>query len=730
MKPKPPFSIEKGVKESWKTIAPLWPLSSIIAVNPLQGFEEMTIEQALVEGRIFFQQTELPSRIEGVNRETIKWLQPFFDEGQATFPMPLREKGLYTAWKTLARYDKKLHGGHSENKQWIGDLPDHPLDAITAGLSRLGISEKETTLFLTLLLTTLSGWAAYVKYLTDWKQGKPSYPISQLDYLAVRVIITALKWPEASRLLDWHRSVRAREEKHASLLLPTKEEERYHQGILDQLERQFTSQERKGANAYVKTTAQLVFCIDVRSEPFRRALEQVGPYETLGFAGFFGVPVAIEDKLTGESYPSCPVLLAPKHVVEVEAKDPQKRKTSYERGATIKRFYQTLKYTFSAPFGLVELLGLGSGVWMGIRNFFPHLSHPFKKSAPPLHPKIAISFAEKVSYGEGALRMMGLTEDFAPLVVFCGHGGTTQNNAYASALDCGACAGRHGGANAQVLAEILNDQKVRKELEAKGIKIPDSTLFLGAAHNTTTDACTLYGTEGLDPKKKEEVEALKKDLEEARHINNQVRVARLGLSLDLEAATAHTKKRSGDWSQVRPEWGLAKNGAFIVGPRDLTKDLDLEGRAFLHSYDYQKDGGAQALTTILTAPMVVAQWINTQYLFSMLDNVAYGGGSKVTKNITGKMGIMQGNASDLMQGLPLQSVYKSDCESYHDPFRLMTVVYAPREMLSAVIKEQEVLQKLFKNGWVKLACIDSEERRAYQLGRDLSWSPASSLNPL
>ena len=57
----------------------------------------------------------------------------------------------------------------------------------------------------------------------------------------------------------------------------------------------------------------------------------------------------------------------------------------------------------------------------------------------------------------------------------------------------------------------------------------------------------------------------------------------------------------------------------------------------------------------MTAPMVVAQWINAQYLFSTLDNVSFGAGSKVTQNITGKLGVMQGNASDLMHGLPQQT---------------------------------------------------------------------------
>ena len=128
-----------------------------------------------------------------------------------------------------------------------------------------------------------------------------------------------------------------------------------------------------------------------------------------------------------------------------------------------------------------------------------------------------------------------------------------------------------------------------------------------------------------------------------------------------------------------------------------------------------------SLTTILTAPMVVAQWINAQYFFSTIDNVAYGGGSKITKNITGKIGIMQGNASDLMNGLPLQSVFKSDDEPYHNPVRLLVVVYAPKTKVDETVKEQQILQKLFGNGWVHMICHDPQDKKKYQLNRDLTW---------
>lgn len=701
-------------KTSFAKIAPFWPLKNLIAVNPLQGLEDLPIEEAMKLGAAYFQHSEIPKEMEAVNRETIKWLQAFFDDGQATIPMPLRKNGLYSAWRTLAVHDKKLHGNAAQRQEWLRTLPETSELAIAECLLRLSIAKEDRETFLTLLLTTLPGWAAYVKYRTEWAglDASHPYPVKQSEYLAMRLIITSLLWPEAKQLLEWHK--KALQEPHQSPLETIQKSEiAYRLPLLKKLAAQPLQTPHT-------PEAQLVFCIDVRSEPFRRSLEATGDYQTLGFAGFFGIPVQITDGVTGNSYASCPVLLSPKHEIKEspcghEACDHDRK--GYERITSFKRLYQSVKYTFTTPFALVEGLGIASGAWMALRSLSPSLASKLKSSAinnlrtpQTVEPLLdSITVAEQCAYAEGALIMMGLTSHFAPTVVFCGHGSTTQNNAYATALDCGACGGRHGASNARILAAILNNLEVRNQLAKNGIAIPENTRFIAAEHNTTTDEVTLYG---------DAPETLKANLEKARETNSKTRLEQMQVS----GGDKHkTWLRSQDWAQVRPEWGLARNAAFIVAPRDITASLNLDGRCFLHSYDYTQDPEGRSLTVILTAPMVVAEWINTQYLFSTLDNVAYGGGSKITKNITGKIGIMQGNASDLMTGLPLQSVYASDREAYHEPQRLMCVVYAPRTMIERIVQAQPVLQKLFGNGWVQLACIEPENRKTYFLGRDLKW---------
>jgi uncharacterized protein YbcC (UPF0753/DUF2309 family) len=715
------------VAHSFKTIAPFWPLKNLIAVNPLQGLEELPVEEAIPLGSAYFQQASLPKPMEAVNRQTIKWLQAYVDDGQATLSMPLRTLGLYVAWRQLAIHDTCLHDNDEQKQAWLSTLPENPKQAIQEYLLHLGIAYAEHKKFLTLLLTTLPGWASYIRYRTDWAglDSNHPHPVTQIEYLAMRLIITRLLWPDAKALLTWHQQVRQQVDSKPTVLAQIQQaESKYRLPLLQQLAAQLLNEPRT-------PEAQLVFCIDVRSEPFRRALEATGDYQTLGFAGFFGIPVQITDTVTGESYASCPVLLSPKHTVHespcCSQAERKNDRAAYVRLTKLKQLYQSLKYTFTTPFALIESLGVATGTWMGLRSLAPGLASRLKSRViqsirKPMAVESSLEtlpLADQCAYAEGALRLMGLTHHFAPLVVFCGHGSTTQNNAYATALDCGACGGRHGAPNARILAELLNTAEVRTYLGQKGVSIPDTTRFVAAEHNTTTDEVTLYGDTPS-----EALQKLTQNLAKAQQTNSIERLQQMQKTAGRSGGAAQTWLRSQDWAQVRPEWGLARNAAFIVGPRDLTAALNLEGRSFLHSYDYTQDPTGTSLTTILTAPMVVAEWINTQYLFSTLDNVAFGGGSKITQNITGKIGVMQGNSSDLMTGLPLQSVYASDELAYHQPQRLMTVVYAPRTVLGSIIQAQPVLQKLFGNGWVQLACIEPETRQTYLLTRELLWQEA------
>jgi uncharacterized protein YbcC (UPF0753/DUF2309 family) len=697
-------------------------LQNVIACNPLQGFEDLKFQNALKEGFRFFQRGDIPQKLEIINQITIKWCQVFFDQGQATIKMPNRDKGFYAAWKDLAKFDDQIHQKKSENIETISNLANSSKEAIFNILKGLKLDKNSQEEFLTLLLTTLSGWSAYVKYLEEWSYQKSSD--IEADYLAIRLIITSIIWPEAStELVSWSKEYHYKNRIDEILA----NEKNHREALLKQIESNYSLDKC----SVKKPEAQLILCIDVRSEPFRKSLESCGNYETFGFAGFFGIPTSVTNELTKETYSSCPVLLSPKHNVFEVSTCSKKESLSQAKGHKtlfeIKNFYQSLKYNFTTPLPLAEAMGLWSGGWMLLKTFSPNskkiLHKKFQnalKQQPNSLPEIgSISFEEKLGYAAGALKAIGLVDNFAKIVLLCGHGSQTENNTFATALDCGACGGRHGDVNAKILAKILNEKQVRDGLEKDGIKIPKSTKFIAAKHNTTNDEVEIYdhdclGVKGLDQ--------LKKDLLKAKRINNACRASQMGFDDKKESLEKFFFDRSHSWSEVQPEWGLAKNASFIVAPRSLTKDINLGGRSFLHSYDWRVDEDGAILNLILNAPMIVAQWINSQYLFSTIDNVAFGAGSKITQNIVGKIGVMQGNGSDLMHGLPLQSVYFDDQLPYHKPARLTTLVYAPSDKIDGVIANSPKLQQLFVNEWVFLICINPRDGKKYFLQKDLTWT--------
>jgi uncharacterized protein YbcC (UPF0753/DUF2309 family) len=305
-------------------------------------------------------------------------------------------------------------------------------------------------------------------------------------------------------------------------------------------------------------------------------------------------------------------------------------------------------------------------------------------------------------------------------VLLAGHGSSTVNNPHATGLDCGACAGQTGEASARVVVALLNDPAVRIGLRVRGIEIPDDTWFLAGLHDTTTDAVRLFDTDDVPPAYAQDVAQLRQWLEQAAGLARMERAALLGVAglpdRDLETAV---HQRSRDWSQVRPEWALANNAAFIAAPRQRTAQMDLGGRAFLHEYVWEKDNGFAMLELIMTAPMVVANWINMQYYGSVVDNKRFGSGNKVLHNVTGgAIGVLEGNGGDLRVGLPLQSLHDGR-RWVHEPLRLSVFIEAPESAIDDIIVRHELVRQLVENNWLHLFRIDESggvHRRVYRGG--------------
>ena len=387
----------------------------------------------------------------------------------------------------------------------------------------------------------------------------------------------------------------------------------------------------------------------------------------------------------------------------------------------------------AAPFAFAEAAGWVLGPLAVLNTCWPRAAGRLRRAlsrraVPDLPTRMEVGRAadpagltldEQVSVAHAGLTTMGLTSGFAPLVMLCGHRSATTNNPFGAALDCGACAGKAGGPNARALAEVLNRREVRTGLARAGIAIPEHTWFVAAEHETTTDRVSVLDRHRIPGTHRDRLARLERDLAAAGAALAAERRQTLPGAAAGEPATTTVGRRSDDWAEPVPEWGLVGNAAVVVGPRSLTAGVDLQRRVFLHSYDTGADPDGVALEAIMTGPLVVGHWISSQYYFSTVDPRHHGAGTKPLHNVVGGIGVLEGPGGDLRTGLPLESVSFAG-RRVHEPLRLLAVVQAPIERIEAVIARNAAVGTLLGNGWVRLVAR-TEDGWSERL-RDGTWT--------
>lgn len=686
--------------------------------------------------------------------EISKWCGAYFDEGQAAWQLPTRNLRPYPAWRATMRHDRNPEAmGISQFRQTIAALPDTPIDAIEVIVDALGIPDRAVGDYLLRGFLDIAGWAGYASQLV-WNNrlhGRPDDTLVHL--LAIRMAWgyalfqqrkdSAFRgaWTEAmAAAAEVPGDSRLAGDRDVSIELLV--QHAYEAAYQRRLIAQFTKPRVAEAKQATRKSVQAAFCIDVRSEVYRRALETVWPQaETIGFAGFFGFPIEYVPIGHQTGGAQCPVLLTPSVTVceAVKGADPAQEAAILDRRVLRRRAakaWKSFKSSAVSSFAYVEINGLlfagkiasdGLGLTRPVSD--PNTDGLDAKVIGRIGPRIeprdvggrptGFDRARRIAMAEAVLRAMSLTSDFARLIMLTGHGSTTVNNPHAASLNCGACGGHTGEANARVAAGVLNDAAVRIGLKAKSIDIPDDTWFLACLHDTTTDEIEIFDQDQVPESHRGDLVELRSRLEQAGKLARTERAASLGLS-GADDRDAMIKRRSRDWSQVRPEWGLAGNSTFIAAPRARTASIAFAGRAFLHSYDWQQDHGFGVLELIMTAPMVVASWINLQYYGSAVNNRAFGSGNKALHNVAGLVGVLEGNAGDLRPGLPWQSVHDGK-RLIHEPLRLNVFIEAPLAAINAIIAKHEAVRQLTDNGWLHLFALGDDGRPAFRYLGDLTW---------
>ncbi len=723
-----------------------------IAPDALRSLEQGSVVATVLERH---EQLVDASLAAAVDREVAKYCAAYVG-GLVTGPAA-GATGFFASWRSAVEADP---AGRRLGVDALLDSVDGGPEAVIATvLARLGLDEPGAVDELTGQSTRLPGWAAHAKWRSRWAAPDHAGPaLGLVDYLAVRLV-----YDLAALVQLGHRPGRGSCCDHVRLAAPgpvpvpsprvvggqtgrrlaeldpdvagmvwlTAYEGHYRDGLLAALERPAA---RAPARAPL---AQVVCCIDARSEGLRRHLEALGDYETFGFAGFFGVPARVWPFAGSGPVDLLPVLLHPSvGLTEQPADDAVgvARLAGLRQLAAVGSAVTSTREGTIAPYLLAEAGGLGLGPLTVLRTVAPARFDRLRRRvvqrfAPPVdvHPVLdgpgAPDDTEQALFVETALRTMGLTDGFAPVVVLCGHGSTTENNPYGSALDCGACGAARGGTSARVAAAMCNRAEVRKLLAARGIVVPVETVFVAAEHDTATDTVTLFPPAGMAPVNRDRLARIGRDLARAGAEVAEERAATLpgtGRRPRGRSVAEQLVARSTDWAQVQPEWGLARCAGLVIGPRRLTVGVDLERRVFLHSYEPDTDPDGSALEAILTGPMVVAQWISAAYYHSAVDPDVLGAGDKVAHNVVAGIGVYQGAGGDLRLGLPRQAVFDGS-SLYHEPMRLLVLVAAPRARVDAVVARNPVVAELADGEWVHLAVRDADRTWLRQPGG--GWRP-------
>ena len=730
-------------------IAPAWPLDQLIAVNPWwplvdQPMPEVSARLAALGGIRCLMSIEhyraqqiseaalaAAAQEHGVSLEEVhssqdapaprhwqslaamhrqsdafSWREAIVDQVSRCCAMYWQEPDqLYRHWLAHSRDEKGLAllMGCPQLRGLLKRLPDNAQAMLELAQISLGITEEDACSMGHGWLLEINGWASAAAYL-HWQAdlaGEERHCLEQLlairlawEWLTLQLAGEELlaRWQQQSipMLIEAHRS-----HQRQAWVWQRAAELDYQHGLAKELAK--SAEPQQGARQ--ETKLQALFCIDVRSEPMRRALEaQHAGIETRGFAGFFGLPLGY--RATGGKYqrPQLPGLLAPQ--VWVSEEQPArpgpiklKRKT----------YWQRLMGGSPGTFGAVEATGLAYAARLVKRSFWPsEPKHPVNRLLRESRGRFVledvdgpVSVERQAEMLAGVLTAMGLTEP-APLVLLVGHGSSTCNNPHAAGLDCGACGGQSGELNVRVLAQLANDPAVRESLDRNhGISLSPDCRFVAALHDTTAD--NIHCFDEVDS-------AVQEWLSRAGRQARAERAPRFG-----ETSGEALERRGWDWSQTRPEWGLADNAAFVIAPRSLTRQANLGGRVFLHDYDWQADQEYRLLETLLTAPMLVTHWINMQYNASVTDPQRYGSGNKILHNLVDNLGVLEGQGGDLRIGLSLQAV--NDGKQWqHRPQRLCVVVAAPEEPLRALVNKHAVVRNLVDNHWLTLLRLDDDGR--------------------
>lgn len=690
-----------------------------------------------------------------------RFLSSYFDFGLAYWPMPNREKGLWQCFCEIYSQDGFFKPKFLKTlNRIVAEVKQYPCDDVTALLLQwLAIPDEHLEDYMFRTLYRYKGWVGTIKALDvtpEWiskHEIKASFKevvsvILVLEFAAIESIcdLQGLKIPvyKPEPLYDPYfvasivsaLGIKNNDSfpREVAQFTDENRQEIWQRAYEDTFYNQFLSAYRQCAmEAQPKDKLpdyQVFCCIDDREESFRRHLEQIDPgAETLGAAGHFGLDMIFKAAPEKHFRKMCPhPLVTPsvqiyEEAVKLEDAMPKKLQLYAEVQWAITQASKTLLGSFVHT------------VFSGLLNFLPYIldvlspkySSKLRRYVAAHEPKTRLVYKKennenekgwdlesRIARATAILKGSGFSDNFSPYVFILGHGSSSLNNPHEAAHDCGACAGGRGAPNGRIFAAFCNEPEVRVGLAKNGVIIPDSTRFIGGYHNTCSDEVLLFDLpDPIEPRLQKYIDTIRRaaalDAKERCRRFDEVKT-----NLSEKGFADYAHGRAMDITQPRPEYGHCTNAMAIVGPRYLTRNLFLDRRSFLISYNYQVDPVGKSLRNILGAVGPVCAGINLEYYFSFIDNEHYGCGTKLPHNITSLLGVMNGHLSDLQLGLPWQMV------EVHEPTRLILLVCCKIETMEAILSEAfgytgqpGHFQCLVKHNWITLAIHDQDQEKLF-----------------
>lgn len=678
----------------------------------------------------------------------------FLDQGVAAWPMPGVELGFYRCIGHLV--DQSYKKFRPLNEQASRELLRlEPRDAIKAALKLLVADSSLHERYLLDLLLSLPGWSAMVRQV-EKNPNAMLVPrsISVLEYLAVALILDVAV--VSSELKDDFRPLNVQ----ATDIDPFPSDEPAVFGRIDLIktvwhealewslyQQMFRIVGSEPPMDLQKPRIQAAFCLDDRECSIRRYLETVNrSVETFGTAGFFGMDFMYQGHDEWMASQNCPIVLSPKHLVKATEFVGKSSVVRFSRFARLDRS----SHTVIRGWLLTHMMGLSAAYAMLRSIFYPkldatsassvlkdsdHMPLTLVRSADTVKDRgyhVGYTHEELAERVYGQLKSTGLSKYLAPLIVMVGHGSSTVNNPHYAAYDCGACMGKPGAPNARAFAQAANMPEVRALLAQRGLVIPDATMFVGALHDTTRDEIMYFDLDQLTSAHLELLKEFKISMEQAVALNAKERCRRFELvrpNITPKNALAAVRRRSASIFEPRPELTHTANAFAVVGRRSMTKDVFMDRRAFLNSYDPTDDLDGSILAGLLAAVVPVCGGINLTYLFSRMDNAVMGAGTKLPHNVMGLLGVSNGVEGDLLLGLPKQMV------ELHEPIRLLLIVEQEPEIALAAVQRNAAIYQWIKNEWVWYGAVSPTTRKIYVLKAekmielDLSLMPDLQMKP-